>query len=93
MKQLIIILTSLITLVSCADKYTVQRLSDGAILRATDVQRRHFKTGDTVCIIAAPIYADIPYEVSDDTWHDTTFCLSSDTYGLHCWSYQMAVVK
>lgn len=93
MKNLLILLISLITLASCTDTYTVQRLSDGAILTASDVQDRNFQPGDTVCIIAAPTYNDAPYQVSDNTWHDTIYCHNSETYGSYCWEYQMAVVK
>lgn len=90
MKRIIIFLALISTLVACNDKYTVQRISDGAILRAYDQLDRDFKSGDTICITDAGVYSDIPYKVSDYTWKDTIFCSSSSYY---CWSYAMAIVK
>lgn len=88
MKKLFIIILLLSTLVACSDKYTVERISDGATLRATDELDRDFVAGDTICIGEAGLYADIPYEVSTDMWKDTTIC----GYSM-CWTYSMAVVK
>jgi hypothetical protein len=91
MKLLFILLTSLITLASCADKYTVQRVSDGAILKVKDFEKRDFETGDTVYITEVDSYSD-DWQISTNTWIDTFYCYSGSEYTF-CWSYSAAIIK